>query len=298
MTTFESDGFLSDEIVDYEKEIFERYKDKLRLSQDVNRIAHQIIYAIQIKNEHLPDLLLATLLTRQATSFQAFLILIQKGLLTQVEILLRNIAENMFIIGAIGKDLDFADKYVLAEEVSRKKALVRIKNNMEKNGQKVDQKTIDLIADLDSKIRDESIQTFTTERIAHIAELSSYYDTLYPLTSMAVHTSTRGLDKTLKTNSDGKVISLDYGPAIEFYDMHLDYGISMMLYSLHEIATYFSIDTNNIENLQQRNKGLAGNFSISTPTLDVPNGMTKSTIFIIILSIALVGTILWWILVM
>jgi hypothetical protein len=71
------------------------------------------------------ELLLAALLTRQATAFQAFLILLGKGLETQAQIILRNLAEMMFITGAIGKDKSFADKYVLAEDVSRLSPLRR-----------------------------------------------------------------------------------------------------------------------------------------------------------------------------
>lgn len=257
MTNFKTDGFLSSEISEFEKEIQCNFRNKLDLAYEVNRLAHKIIYSVDI-DQHLTDLLLATLLTRQMSSFQAFLILLEKGLLTQAEIILRNISETMFIVGAIGKDKNFADKYTLAEEVSRKKALVRLKKNFERNGKKIDQQTIDLIAEIDEKIRDQDIQTFSTERIAKIAGLSNYYDTLYPLTSMAVHTSARGLDKALEVDDEGKVLSVDYGPKVDELDMHLDYGISMTLYTLHEIAVQFKLETEEIESLQQRNNELSG----------------------------------------
>ncbi|NOX60267.1 MAG: hypothetical protein GXP29_15605 [Planctomycetes bacterium] len=94
MTTFETDGFLSDEMPNLEAQAEERYGEKLELARDANRAAHGLIYSIQIHNEHLPDILLATLLARQSSSFQSFCLLIKKGLFFQSQILLRNIAEH------------------------------------------------------------------------------------------------------------------------------------------------------------------------------------------------------------
>jgi len=178
-------------------------------------------------------------------------------MLAQAEMILRNIAESMFIVGAIGKDNSFAEKYVLSEEISRKKALIRLKDHSERNCEQVDKETLDLIAELDDKIKSEEIKKFTTEQIAQIAELADYYDTLYPLTSMAIHTSARGLDKSLQVDDEGKVHAIHYEPATDEIEMHLDYGISMMLYTLHEIATYFGKDTEIIEKLQRKNNETA-----------------------------------------
>ncbi len=239
MTTFETDGFLSDE-PDFEAQAEERYGEKLELAADANRLAHGLIYSIQIHNEHLPDILLATLLARQSSSFQSFYLLLKKGLFFQSQILLRNIAENMFIIGASRKDPEFAGKYVLSEEVTRKKSLDALVRDEQSRGNDVDQEVLDLIATLVEKIESEGITTYTTERMAQIAELSSYYDTLYRLTSMSVHTSSRGLDSALETDDDGKITAVTYEPIFDGLDMYIDYGISMMLYSLHEIASQFA----------------------------------------------------------
>jgi len=141
MTAFETDGFLSTEISEIEESIAARYSAKFDLALETNRLAHEVIYAAKIQNEHVPDLLLASLLTRQAGSFQGFFILLRKGLLIQAQIILRNLAETMFITGAIRKDTTFADSYVLAEEVSRKKSLEALVRDSERRGKKVDQET-------------------------------------------------------------------------------------------------------------------------------------------------------------
>jgi len=250
--SFNTDGFLSSDINEYKKEIRNNFSTRLGLAYEANQLAHKIIHSVKIYNEHLPDLLLASLLIRQVSTFQAFLIILESGLKTQAEMLLRNISETMFIAGAINKDGNFADKYVLSEEVSRKKALIRLKNNNERQDKLTDQETLDLIALLEEKIRTEKIKTFSTERIAQIAGLTHYYDIIYPLTSMAVHTSSRGLDKLLITDKTGKVKSIDYIPVVDGYDMHLDYGINMLLYTIHQVASHFKVSTDSIEALQNK----------------------------------------------
>jgi hypothetical protein len=80
MTTFETDGFLSAEILEFARTIAGRYAKKLELAADTNRLAHRVIYSIKPHSEHAPDLILAALLTRQASAFQSIVILLRNGL--------------------------------------------------------------------------------------------------------------------------------------------------------------------------------------------------------------------------
>jgi len=259
MTTFETDGFLSADIVATERAIAARYQRKLELATDTNRLTHRVIYSVKPHSEHVTELLLAALLTREATAFQAFLILLGKGLKTQAQIILRNLAEVMFITGAIGKDRTFADRYVLAEDVSRLKSLEAIVRDQQRRGERVGGDTTRLIEELRAQIQRERPETFTTARIAEIAGLSSYYDNLYRLTSMAVHVSPRELNTAFVVDAAGTVVSLRHEPVVDDLDMYLDYAISMMLYTLHEMATHFGLQlVGDIEKLQQANQRLAG----------------------------------------
>lgn len=123
MSTLETDGFLSKQIAEVEKTIAARYPEKWQLLTDTNRLTHRVIYSIHPHSQHVTELMLAALLIRQASAFQGFAILLGKGLFTQAQIVLRNLAEMIFITGAIRKDDQFVNQYVLAEDVSRVKSL-------------------------------------------------------------------------------------------------------------------------------------------------------------------------------
>jgi hypothetical protein len=259
MTKFETDGFLSAEIAEYERDMETFYPKRLEIARNVNRLVHQVIYSARVYNQELVDLLLAALLARQASTFQGFVILIRKGLLVQAQMLLRNIAETMFIIGAIRKDAAFAKQYVISDEVASKKSLEALIKYEETLGRAADETAKQRLKDLTERIANEKLTKLpSAEQIAQKAGLSSYYDTLYRFTSMAVHTSVRGLDKVLEADDDGNVHSLNYGPEVNELGMYFDYGSSMMLYSLHEVANYFKLPVADIEALQTQNEQQAG----------------------------------------
>ena len=259
MTTFETDGFLSAEILEFARTIAGRYARKFELAADTNRLTHRVIYSVKPHSEHAPDLLLAALLIRQASAFQSIVILLRNGLETQSQVLLRNLAEMMFITGAIRKDETFVERYVLAEQVGRLKALEAIVRDKHRRHEEIDADTTRLIVELRAEIERDPPEKFTTERIAGIAGLSSYYDNVYRYTSMAVHSSPRELNTAFVVDADGNVVSMRYEPVIDDLDICFDYGVTMMLYTLHETASHFDLDlVGDIENLQHINQRLAG----------------------------------------
>ncbi len=209
-------------------------------------------------------LLLASLLVRQVETFQAFLILIGKGLIPQSAILLRNMAESMFIVGAIGKDQTFAESYIQSEDLPRLKVLRKLRETSLRRGNAPDPELDTSIGELEKKTGKGKI--WQTIEIAKVAELTDYYDTLYRFMSMTVHTSPRSLNEILVVGSNGDVEALNYAPKVENLEVHLACAIDMMSYTLHEIATHFSLDPARIglEEVHQRLR-----------TLDIPFAMEK-----------------------
>lgn len=252
MTLFETDGFLSEQVLETDTEIAKQYQAAFAIATDANRLTHKLLFEATVHNEDLFELLHITLLTKQARSFQGFMLLLQRGLLAQAQILLRNMAENMFIVGALGKDSTFAARYVAAENIERVKFLKALRRNAQQRGEDVDAPTIELIASIEKRIKDEGIEPIKIVKIAEIAGLSSYYDSLYRFTSLEAHTSPRALQSAFVLKDD-RVVSLKYEPDTEKLDMYLHYAISAMLYALHEYAQYFKLPVDAIEALQKTN---------------------------------------------
>ena len=247
MSNFMTEGFLSGEMSRYEGQIANRYSDELGLAKDVNRIAHEIIWSIEIDQGE-SSLLLATTWIRQVETFQAFLIIIGKGLFPQSEILLRSIAESMFIVGAIGKDQTFANNYFSSDLVSRLKAARTITEYQRRSDITPDAETETLIRQLEEdiekieEIEERKIREFRIIEIAQIAQLMDYYDTLYRHTSMAAHTLPRSLNEMFFMDTRGNSEALKYEPKMGGLEIYLVSAIDMALYTLHEVANHFSLD--------------------------------------------------------
>lgn len=256
MSDFETDGFLSDQVLESEAKIVARYKTAFDIATKANQLAHTVLFTADVHNEDGQELLYITLLTKQARAFQGFILLLKRGLLAPAQVLLRNMAETMFIVGALGQDRTFGARYIASEEIARKKLLSALVKNAQQRGEVVAQETKDLIASIEKRIKDEKITAFRIEQIAEIAKLTPYYDSLYRFTSTEAHTSARSLEDALIVE-DGVIVSLKYEPVTEKLDMYLHYGISMMLHSLHECSQHFAMPLDAIEAVQKTNNEVA-----------------------------------------
>lgn len=278
-THFKTDGFLSDELSCFERQITDRYSVQLDFAIEVNRIAQEIIGTLQIDRHDLGGVLMGTLLTRQAEAFQAFLILVTKGLLFQAQIILRSIAESMFVVGAISKEETFAGDFIpiLRDHMSRLKFARALRSYHERKGSS-NEDLDNLIKELEVMVKeseyDESeeranrrtLQPFSTEKIARIAQMEDVYDTTYRRTSLAVHTSPTSLNETFVVDENNEVEALKYEPKMDDLEIWLFSAIEMTLCTLHQMTEHFSLDVSRtrIGEMKSRHKVLIDAYEAST----------------------------------
>ena len=253
-THFETDGFLSNELSRFECQVTDRYSVQLDFAKEVNRIAQETIGTVRIYRDDLSGVLMGTLLTRQSEAFQAFLILVSKGLLFQAQIILRNIAESMFVVGAISKDGTFAGDFIVPDHMSRLKFAKAMKRYHERKGSSNEdldnlikelEKTVEVSENEDKHKRRgkrKTLQPFSTEQIAKIAQMEDVYDTTYRRTSLAVHTSPTSLNEIFVVDHNDEIEALKYEPKMDDLEIWLFSAIEMTLSTLHEITEHFSLD--------------------------------------------------------
>ena len=257
-TRFETDGFLSDELSRFESQITDRYSDQLEFAKEVNRIAQEIIGTVQIDRDELRSNLMGTLLIRQVESFQAFVILVGKGLFFQAQIILRNIAESMFIVGAIVNKQTFAEEFIGRIVFSDLKMAKGLRNFLVRRGDEIPDVLKNLIKESEDRIKEledkarvgkrgkkkgRTIQPFRTEEIAKIAQMEDFYDTVYRYMSLAVHTSPRSLNEVFIVGRNGEVEALDYQPRVDRLETVIFSATEMTLFTLRKVAEHFSLES-------------------------------------------------------
>ena len=279
-TRFETDGFLSDELSPFESQITDRYSDQLEFAKEVNRIAHEIIGAVQIDRDELRSNLMGTLLIRQVEAFQAFIIIVGKGLFFQAQIILRNIAESMFIVGAISKRQTFAEDFIERDVLSSLKLAKGMRKYLARRGGEIPDMLKNIIKDLEDRIKEledkarggkrgkkkgRTIQPFRTEGIAQIAQMEDFYDTVYRHMSLAVHTSPLSLNEVFIVGRNGEVEALDYQPKLDRLETVLFCATEMTLFTLYKVAEHFSLESSQrrIEEANLKLEALVDNHAVS-----------------------------------
>ena len=214
MTVFEEEGFLADDFDFFQKELEDACGEPLSICLDLSRHAQRFQYSLRIHSGNLPEVISAALFARVLSTFQASVLLAQRGMRFQVEMLIRCILEAVFPLVAVSKSPEFANTYVLAEEHERLKAIKRVARCKKRLGENSGLHVAgNLEAEVEKDIRDRKIRHLSTYDCADKAGMADYYDTLYCYTSMSLHASPRSLQEALDLDPAGvKVTALKNEP--------------------------------------------------------------------------------------
>jgi len=215
------------------------------LAIDTNNHATDFQYTLTANTEKLHELLGVSLYIRIITNYQALLILVSKGLLPQSLVMVRAQIEAMFTLVAISKDNDFAAAYLGHEEYQRRGVLSKMKRYKESvNNDDPDiQEATSIIERINKNIEENNIKRISTEETSKVAELHSWYDTVYSLTSTAVHASARSLETHLVTDKENEaIVSFNNEPSIQGIGLPLGTGVNSMHIAIDACCDILSIE--------------------------------------------------------
>jgi len=232
-------NFLELDINQIIPEIQREYPSLWELAIDTNQYAIQFQYTLNANVERLHEIIGVTLFIRCLTNYQALLMLVSKGMLPQSQIMVRALVEALFTLVAISKKNDFAASYVGHEEHQRKGVLNKVKRYKESiNSEDPDiQEATDVIEQIVININENNIKYISTEETSKVAELHSWYDTVYAFTSTAVHTSARSLESHLvKDVANKSIISFHNEPHVKGIGLPLGTGINSMHIAIDAIC--------------------------------------------------------------
>ncbi len=122
-------GFLSDQITQWTHENLCEYEEYYTLCKDVNFSAQKTMQNLQIDSKCLPEILVAMLLSRGLSSFQAIILLSKRGMVDECNVILRCLLENEFALLAIAKDAKIAEELVVADDRKRRDVLKACQRN-------------------------------------------------------------------------------------------------------------------------------------------------------------------------
>lgn len=213
------------------------------LCEDINRYAQPILNKLEINKGDAQELLVVLLYVRALSTYQACIILCERGMVSETRILLRSLIELLFRTSAISKDYNIALAFIQEDEVNRRKFINKFKNlSAELKNHHGNPELDDLLKTINSEIEDKDIKELKTQWFAQKSGLNDYYNTAYSVFSNAVHANVRHLQDYVVTDSDGNIETINYGPNVKGLDLLLLTAGETMLLMLKDINKLFKFD--------------------------------------------------------
>jgi hypothetical protein len=123
MTSFENAGFLSEQTDEFRQQHLSRYKELFSLAYDMNLAAHDRIRGCQVNGNDLQHLVSICLYFRILNSFASTVILSEKGMCHDAEVIARAALEALFFLKRCAEDTAFVDEFVKSDQQQRLKLM-------------------------------------------------------------------------------------------------------------------------------------------------------------------------------
>ena len=208
--------FLGSGMIDVTQKIRDTHHLAIQLAEDANILANRLLFATNANRSKKQQVLIALLLPRLLTAFQGCVLVGERGLFAEAELLARKVVEVTFLVVAISKSESAADAYMQNHHVTRKNLLGKLKRSgsmasVPEEFQKLEQQ-FDQVA---AQVRSELIKPKDLKWFANEAGMSSSYDIIYAALSQSAHVNVGDLQKLMELDEGGDIVALRYGPESE-----------------------------------------------------------------------------------
>ncbi len=226
--------FLSEGIVAYVDHVNRTHTPCLSYAKRLNELANRALFSAQISSTSLQHVLLAALLQRGLTAFQAAVLLLERGLPEEGQVALRTLLEVTFKTVAVAKNKDAADAFVREDEAHRRKFINKYKLlSPGAQDSQVRSELDAILVDCQARIQENGARELGTYWFAEKAGMLDFYNSAYAVLSSTAHANVRTLEKALDIDADGEIRRLKY----EFSDAGIDENLltasEAMLFTVH-----------------------------------------------------------------
>lgn len=241
--------FLDPSIERYVAQVRATHAISLDFAYRLNQFGNRALFAVGVSPHDAKELLLSTLLRRILTSFQASIIICERGLPLEAQVLLRTVLEVTFKIVAIANDEEVAQLFIGEGLINKRKKYEKLRklNSTDFQGELDEMSEAHKV--LAEKIKTEGIRELTTFEFAKRAGLENFYHSAYSVLSDAVHSSVNTLDGTLDLDAQGDLVGLKYGFSDDDLNDHVFTACEALMISLKAALSVIGPDL--VEEVQE-----------------------------------------------
>jgi hypothetical protein len=253
---FDNHGFLGKQSTAIIEGIKRRYVDYFSLCHELNSYAENSKSKFEVHNKVGQEVIAACLYIKILEGFQATVLLSERGLNSEVKVMIRSILEALFLLRVCCKDEGFIPTFVLTDELKRLK-IMNISHQYSEGlfSALREYATDEIRNELKTRIDEKNINDLHISELARNAEMAGDYDTVFRYCSEYVHSSPRSLEKYVKIDINGNISELLHAPDEEDMELNLLTIADYLIKALHCMFILFKIDNNN--DLQEFNNNIA-----------------------------------------
>jgi hypothetical protein len=235
---FVDEGFLSGEMNSIRKSIRSKYISFFELAEEINRFCIKVNKSIEIHDKDIQEILSASLYLRILETFESILILAERGLVTQVKMLLRCMIESVCLLSSVVKDYEFTVKYINHDEYFQRLRILNILKETNPSPIKEIEKKIEL---LKSEIKQKGIKKIRSEDVLDFSGLKQCYNSAFFVFSESSHSNSRDMEGYLRVE-DELIKEFIFRPNIERMDAVIYTAIDGLMIALDRINNLFSLN--------------------------------------------------------
>jgi len=237
-------GFLSAEINEWIQKHRKENEKWFSLSERCSNLGQQVLLSIKVGNNDFQRILVSLWFNRLLSHFQAIVLLMERGMLYEAQILLRTLVEVSFSLVAVAENPELSQDFLKDDKVQQLKALntyMNLPKHLRTQDEKQASDICKLIDDLKCEICKNKYKELKTEYIAQKAAMTDYYNTIYASLCSTVHSRIRDLESHLLLNKDNDIQQLTWGPDVSGLDSVLLAANETFIVSTKRVLQLFDL---------------------------------------------------------
>lgn len=232
-------------------------RELVKVFADTISWAHELLRSLPIASQDTDTekqkIIAAVLLARVIEAVESSFLLASRGACLETATMFRVFLDAYFVLANVCSDARFLPTYFRSDETERMKLMrAASKRKSEMFREITEYASHALQSELDAKIKAEKIQAFNSFAYAESVGCGDIYDSMYRISSAAVHSSPRALENFVEVDDEGRITHIFLradGEAANraLYDLH-----HFFCKALEGICELFEKDHACVEDLASR----------------------------------------------
>ena len=243
-------GFLSGDIDAWVQEHRRKNEGLFELIEQLTQDCYRVLAGLEIHKDSHQEILTSALFTRSIELFQASIVVLERGMASAGQVVLRAQLEALFTLAALAKDEATVSHYIDNDKRLRLAIARKLRDSSSPELKPLKGQYLEnLHKDLQEAVEDQGITRLSVEELAKIGGFHDWYVTLYASFSSPAHSDARAMERYVETGPQGDIQALTISVSMDETRALLAHAVLFLLKTREVLPWVFEapIDENHKE---------------------------------------------------